>query len=141
MIAVSSALFRKIVVGSAIYDPVVTAPFATPWTFQLARTQLDGINRALGGAALPAFDPFHVLFACLLGSVVLVWAALRIADPQRHFIHYGRYDGAARMLFVTWMGWALAVTGAPLLWLFVVPELAFGVAQWLPVRVGAAASL
>jgi hypothetical protein len=33
----------------------------------------------------------------------------------------------------TWMIWALAVTGAPLLWLFIVPELAWGVVQWLPV--------
>jgi hypothetical protein len=72
-----------------------------------------------------------VLFACLLGSVVLVWALLRISDPQQRF---GRFDGVARLLFSTWMAWALALTGSPLLWLFIVPEVAFGVAQWLPVR-------
>jgi hypothetical protein len=125
------ATFRKIVLGSAIYDMLVTAPFATPWSFAFAHTQLDSINQALGGAALPAFTPFHVLFACLLGSVVLVWAALRISDPQER---YGRFDGVARLLFSTWMAWALAATAAPLLWLFVLPELAWGVAQWLPVR-------
>jgi hypothetical protein len=125
------ATFRKIVLGSAIYDLLVTAPFATPWSFAFAHTQLDSINQALGGAALPAFTPFHVLFACLLGSVVLVWAALRISDPQER---YGRFDGVARLLFSTWMAWTLAATGAPLLWLFVLPELAWGVAQWLPVR-------
>lgn len=125
------ATFRKIVLGSAIYDLLVTAPFATPWSFAFAHTQLDSINQALGGTALPAFTPFHVLFACLLGSVVLVWAALRISDPQER---YGRFDGVARLLFSTWMAWALAVTAAPLLWLFVLPELAWGVAQWLPVR-------
>ncbi|MHA4866744.1 hypothetical protein ACXZ1M_03500 [Duganella sp. PWIR1] len=125
------ATFRKIVLGSAIYDLLVTAPFATPWSFAFAHTQLDSINQALGGAALPAFTPFHVLFACLLGSVVLVWAALRISDPQQR---YGRFDGVARLLFSTWMAWALAATGAPLLWLFVLPELAWGAAQWLPVR-------
>src|SRR5471032_3145799 len=70
----ASPTFRKIVLGSAIYDLIVTAPFATPWSFAFARTQLDGINQLLGGAALPAFEPFHVLFACLLGSVVLVVA-------------------------------------------------------------------
>ncbi|MCU6497632.1 hypothetical protein LPN04_07500 [Rugamonas sp. A1-17] len=127
----SPSTFRKIVLGSAIYDLIVTAPFATPWSFAFARTQLDGVNQSLGGAALPAFEPFHVLFACLLGSVVLVWSLLRIGDPQQRF---GRFDGAARLLFSTWMIWTLAVTGAPLLWLFIVPELAFGVAQWLPVR-------
>ena len=127
----ASSTFRKIVLGSAIYDLVVTAPFATPWSFAFARAQLDDMNQRLGGAALPAFEPFHVLFACLLGSVVLVWSLLRISDPQQRF---GRFDGAARLLFSTWMTWALAVTGAPLLWLFILPEMAFCVAQWLPVR-------
>jgi hypothetical protein len=127
----ASTTFRKIVLGSAVYDLLVTAPFATPWSFAFAHGQLDGINQWLGGTALPAFAPFHVLFACLLGSVVLVWALLRISDPQQRF---GRFDGVARLLFSTWMIWTLAVTGAPLLWLFIVPELAFGVAQWLPVR-------
>jgi hypothetical protein len=127
----AASTFRKIVLGSAIYDLLVTAPFATPWSFAFARDQLDGINQQLGGAALPAFTPFHVLFACLLGSVVLVWALLRISDPQQRF---GRFDAAARLLFTTWMIWALAATGAPLLWFFIVPELAFGVAQLLPVR-------
>jgi hypothetical protein len=121
---------RKIVLGSAVYDLLVTAPFATPWSFAFAHAQLDGINQQLGGNPLPAFAPFHVLFACLLGSVVLVWALLRISDPQQRF---GRFDGVARLLFSTWMIWALAATGAPLLWLFILPEMAFGVAQWLPV--------
>jgi len=123
--------FRKIVLGSALYDLIVTAPFATPWSFAFAHSQLGAVNRALGGAELPAFTPFHVLFACLLGSVVLVWSVLRLSDPQRR---YGRFDGVARLLFGTWMIWTLNATGAPLLWLFIVPELAWGVAQWLPVR-------
>jgi hypothetical protein len=125
------SVFRHIVLGSAVYDLLVTAPFATPWSFAYAHTQLDRLNQSLGGDALPAFAPFHVLFACLLGSVVLVWAALRISDPQ---IRYGRFDGFARLLFTVWMIWAQQATGAPLLWLFILPELAWGLAQWLPVR-------
>jgi hypothetical protein len=123
--------FRKIVLGSAIYDLLVTAPVATPWSFAYAHAQLDGINQLLGGGVLPAFAPFHVMFACLLGSLVLVWSLLRISDPQQRF---GRFDGVARLLFSTWMIWALIVTGAPLLWLFIVPEMAWCAAQWLPVR-------
>lgn len=126
----STITFRRIVRASAIYDLVVTAPFATPWTFALVYVQLNTVNQALRGAALPAFAPFHVLFACLLGSVVLIWSLLRVTDPQQRF---GRYDGMARLLFSTWMIWALHATGQPLLWLFIVPELAWCVAQWMPV--------
>ena len=122
--------YLRIVRASAWYDLLLTAPFATPWTFALTHAQLSAINQALGGGALPAFAPFHVLFAGLMGSVVLVWSVLRLCMTD---VRFGRYDGAARFLFASWMGWTLAATGAPLLWLFVVPEFAWGVAQWLPV--------
>lgn len=125
------ATFRRIVRASAIYDLVLTAPFATPWTLALMLAHLSATNQQLGGAPLPAFAPFHVLFACLMGSIVLVWSVLRIADPQPRF---GRYDAAGRLLFSSWMAWALAVTGEPLIWLFLLPEAAWCAVQCLPVR-------
>lgn len=127
----SLTAFRRLVRASAIYDVLMTGAFATPWTLLLLREQLSDINVKLGGTPLPAFAPFHLLIGCLLGSVVLVWSVLRIVDPQPRF---GRYDAAARYLFSLWMGWALLVTGEPVLWLFIVPELAWGVAQSLPLR-------
>ncbi|KQV79786.1 hypothetical protein ASD15_17295 [Massilia sp. Root351] len=127
----SLATFRRIVRASAIYDLALAAPFATPWTFALVLAQLSAVNQRLGGAPLPAFSTFHVLIACLMGSIVLVWSVLRIADPQPRF---GRYDAAGRFLFSTWMAWALAVTGEPLIWLFLVLEAAWCVVQCLPVR-------
>jgi hypothetical protein len=131
MPAFSPTAYRRIVRASAVYDVLATAPFATPWSFEWNWHQLSGINAALGGAALPAFGVLHVLIACLLGSLVLVWSALRIASPEQRL---GRFDGAARMLFSLWMAWALSVTHAPLLWLFLIPEFAWGVVQWWPVR-------
>lgn len=131
MPSLSPAVFRRIVRGSALYDLIVTAPFATPWSFALLHTQLSAMNTQLGGTALPAFAAFHVLIAALLGSIVLVWAALRIATPEARF---GRYDGVGRVLFSTWMVWAWMQTGAPVLWLFIVPEALWAVAQFLPVR-------
>jgi hypothetical protein len=128
---VNPATFRRIVRASAIYDLAVTAPFATPWTFALLAAHLSAVNQQLGGAALPAFAPFHVLIACLMGSIVLVWSVLRIVDPQPRL---GRYDAAGRLLFSTWMAWALAVTGEPLIWLFLAPEAAWCALQCLPVR-------
>ena len=92
----SISAFRRLVRASAIYDVLMTGAFATPWTLLLLREQLSDINLQLGGASLPVFEPFHLLVGCLLGSVVLVWSVLRIADPQPRF---GRYDAAARYLF------------------------------------------
>ena len=134
---VSRSALLTIVRASAAYDLLLTAPFATPWTFALAHAQLSAVNRSLGGQALPDFGPFHVLFACLMGSIVLVWSVLRLRAPS---VMLGRYDGAGRFLFSTWMAWTLASTGAPLLWLFLVPEFCWGVAQWLPVAQGEGSS-
>jgi hypothetical protein len=125
----STPTYRRIVRASAIYDLVVTAPFATPWTFTVAHGHLSAINVALRGMPLPDFAPLHVLFACLMGTVVMLWAVLRITDPQPRF---GRYDGTGRLAFAVWMGWALALTGMPVLWLFIAPEVAWAIAQWLP---------
>ena len=127
----SIAAFRRVVRASAIYDVLMTGAFATPWSLLLLREQLSAINVQLGGSPLPEFAPFHLLIGCLLGSVVLVWSALRMADPQ---VRFGRHDAAARYLFALWMGWALLVTGEPVLWLFIVPELVWGVLQSLPLR-------
>jgi hypothetical protein len=126
----SQSTSRRIVRASALYDLFLTAGFATPWTFALVHGQLSGLNVAMGGAALPAFTPFHMLFACLMGSIVLVWSVLRILEPTTRL---GRFDGTGRFLFSLWMAWCLYVTGEPLLWLFIVPEFAWGVAQWWPV--------
>ena len=127
---VSRSAFLNLVRASAAYDLLLTAPFATPWTFALVHAQLSAVNQRLGGHALPDFGPFHVLFACLMGSIVLVWSVLRLRAPS---VTLGRYDGVGRGLFSAWMAWALAASDAPLLWLFLVPECCWGVAQWLPV--------
>jgi hypothetical protein len=129
--------FLTVVRASAAYDLLLTAPFATPWTFAFAHAHLSALNSRLGGDALPAFGPMHVLFACLMGSIVLVWTVLRLRAPS---VRLGRYDGVGRFLFSTWMAWALAVSGIPLLWLFVIPEFCWGVAQWLPVDVQSGSS-
>ncbi|CAM2909516.1 hypothetical protein [Janthinobacterium lividum] len=127
----SVVAFRRLVRASAIYDVLMTAAFVTPWTFLLMREHLNALNLALGGASLPVFEPLHLLISSMMGSVVMVWSVLRMLDPQPRF---GRYDAVARYLFSTWMAWALLVTGQPLLWLFLVPELAWGLAQSLPLR-------
>jgi len=116
--------------ASALYDILIITPFATPWTFALMYPQLSQLNVILGGAPLPTCAPVQVLFACLLGSLVLLWATLRLL---RTSLVLGRFDASGRAVFALWMAWALAQGGMPLLWLYFVPEVLWAVAQAWPV--------
>jgi len=49
----SRSAFLTLVRASAAYDLLLTAPFATPWTFAFAHAQLSRLNGSLGGDALP----------------------------------------------------------------------------------------
>ncbi|MEV5973784.1 hypothetical protein [Streptomyces sp. NPDC051921] len=116
----SSSTYARVVRASGWYDLVVTAPFATPWTYRLLHDAL-----ALGGPA----DRMTVLYANLMGSVVLVWSLLRVLRPLPL---YGLLDGVARVLFAGWQAYALTQGAAAVVWLFLVVEIAWGVAQLAP---------
>ena len=124
--------YRRLVRSSAWYDLIVMAAFVTPWSFTALHGLLSGLSQALDvPGELPAFAPAHLLMANLLGSIVCVWSVLRIRDPQAV---YGRYDAVGRFLFATWQAYALLHGASGLLVLFLVFELAWGIAQVLPVR-------
>lgn len=129
---VGHASYLRIVRASAWYDLVVMIGFVTPWTFAAVLAGLQQLAHALGLAgAFPPFAPEHTMMANLLGSLVTVWAVLRLADTQ---VRYGRYDAAARCLFAAWQLYALAHGGHAIIWLFLIMELVFGVTQALPLR-------
>ncbi|RON03696.1 hypothetical protein BK659_22650 [Pseudomonas brassicacearum] len=131
--------YRHLVRSSAWYDLIVTAAFATPWTFTALHGLLLSISQTLNlPGELPPFEPMHMLMANLMGSIVCVWSVLRIRDPQQV---YGRYDAAGRFLFAAWQAYALAHGVTSLLAIFLFFELAWGVAQVLPVRQSSRASL
>ncbi|MFI6050245.1 hypothetical protein ACIBCO_09165 [Streptomyces violascens] len=115
--------YLRAVRASAWYDLLVTAGFATPWTYTLVH---DALSR-LG--TLPALGPMEMLFANLMGSVVVVWALLRIVRP---LALHGLFDGVARTLFASWQAYALAHGAPRWLWLFLVVEVAFGVVELAP---------
>ncbi|MET8953374.1 hypothetical protein ACWEO4_27690 [Streptomyces sp. NPDC004393] len=121
--------YLRVVRASAWYDLVVTAGFATPWTYALVHNTLSWCGNALGLGALPELDPWQILFANLMGSVVVVWAVLRIVRPLPE---HGLFDGIARALFATWQAYALAHGVSRLVWLFFGVEVAFGVLQLVP---------
>lgn len=124
------ASYLRLVRASALYDLLVTAPFATPWSLAWLLHQLDGLGQALGLAPLAAFPPEALLLGNLLGSLVCVWAVLRLAKPS---LLLGRYDAVARGLFALWQAWALYQGASPLLAVFLLVEIGFGIAQAWPV--------
>ncbi|MEV0192836.1 hypothetical protein AB0I39_30430 [Kitasatospora purpeofusca] len=124
-------VYLRVVRASAWYDLAVTAGFATPWTYTLVHHTLSSLGDALGWGALPAPDTWQTLYANLMGSVVTVWAALRIVRPLP--LH-GLLDAVARLLFSSWMAYALAHGAPRILWPFLVLEVAWGIAQLAPWR-------
>lgn len=123
---------RRIVRASAIYDLVATAGFATPWTAQPSLDLIFTVSRLLGlEAAVPGFDPLQLLFVNLMGSVVVVWSLVRLSNPTQAL---GRFDALARALFTLWQLVAVARGGPLVILVFTALEVAFGVAQLLPVR-------
>ena len=128
----TSTQYRRLVKGSAWYDLIVTAAFVTPWSFAALHAVLSSVSQAFNlSGELPPFEPMHLLMANLFGSIVCVWAVLRIRDPQQV---YGRYDAVGRFLFSAWQLYALLHGASSLLAIFLFFELAWGVVQVLPVR-------
>jgi hypothetical protein len=123
------AQYRRIVQASGWYDLVVTIGFATPWTFAAIHSMLSIAAQGLPGA-FPQFEPAHMLMANLLGSIVTIWAVLRIRDPQ---LQFGRYDAIGRFMFATWQIYAVVHGASVLILGFTLFEILFGVIQSLPV--------
>ena len=129
---ISLHFYLRIVRASAWYDLVVTIGFATPWTFMAIHQSLVALSMGMAiPGALPPFEPAHMLMANLLGTVVTLWAVLRLRHTQR--VH-GHYDAAARFAFAALQLYAVAHGASMLILGFTVFEVLFGVAQLLPVR-------
>lgn len=118
----------RIVRASAIWDLVVTWGFALPITVGIAFDTLRRLHDSLGlSGALPSVDaPFTVLFANLMGSLVVVWATVRVIRPS---LALGAADTVARGLFSIAMVAALADGASTLLVGFLVAELGWGIVQ------------
>ncbi|MBL8938707.1 MAG: hypothetical protein JNM69_29370 [Archangium sp.] len=132
---------RRVVFFSALYDLLVTWPFATPWTASWLSGQLGSLHLQLGlGGVGPSLDSSTaLLFANLMGSIVTVWSILRLLRPTAEL---GAADTAGRALFSTWMLFALLHGASATLLPFLVLEVAWGLVQgavvlprvWRPVQ-------
>lgn len=118
----------RIVFASALYDLVVTAPFATPWTATNALEHLDRIHHALNlGGSLPEHtQPLALLFANLMGSLVVVWSIVRLKMPTAEL---GAADTAARALFSLWFAFAMVHGVSRVLVGFLVLEVSWAFVQ------------
>lgn len=127
---------RRVVRASAFYDLIVTAAFATPWTAAIALGTVTDVHHSLGldGALPQVEDPFTMLFANLLGSIVVVWSVIRLLRPTALL---GAGDTVGRLLFSAWFAWALVEGASPVLVGFLVVEVGWGLVQgitvWKPV--------
>lgn len=120
---------------SAGYDLVVTAGFMLPWTATLVMDVVAGLSSVLAlERPVPTLDVTSLLFANLMGSVVVVWSLWRWRHPSRRV---GLYDALARILFAAWQLFAVAHGATYLLLGFTGAELLFALLQTLPVRPGA----
>ena len=121
--------YLKIVRLGALYDLIVTFPFAFPKLCEWEIGMLKNLHLQLGlTGSVPDFQPLHYFFINLMGSVVIVWSLLRLRHAQAIF---GWYDGLARSLFAAWMLYyliAFRITG--LVWFLFVPEITWAAVQF-----------
>ena len=117
---------------SAWYDIVVTTAFATPWTFVFLMGAISEIatRLSLPGSVLSP-DVFHIFFANLFGTVVVIWSVVRL---RLNLSVLARYDAIGRFLFSTWMVVALANGASYILIGLLVIEFSMGVIQALPLK-------
>ena len=121
--------------AGALYDLVASAAFLTPWTATGVLGLFADVHGALGLAGEPPAPPgvMTMLFATLFGTVVVMWSVVRWLRPEPVLI---AADTAGRVLFSGWFTWALCQGETPVLVVFLVLEVAWGLAQLRALLVG-----
>jgi hypothetical protein len=119
--------------AGALYDLVVTAGFATPWTAAFILGLLASVQDAAGlpGDPMPAFGVSPLLFVTLFGVVVTMWSVVRLIRPTAFLV---AVDTVGRAVFATWFTWALLAGHSTVIVAFLALEVTFLVVQGLGVR-------
>jgi len=122
---------RRIIFWGAMYDVLVTAAFATPWTAAPLLQFLSHLHMQLGlaGTALLTVDPVSMIFINFSGTLVSMWGGLRLFRPT---LLHGAIDSAGRLAVALWIFLAVQ-TGATTISL----PLAFGELVWFMLQVSA----
>jgi hypothetical protein len=73
------AACRRIVAAGAVYDLITVGPLAMPFTAPAHLNLMFNVNELLGfEGAMPVFEPIHILFVNLFGTMLAVWAGFRL---------------------------------------------------------------
>ena len=122
--------FSRVVYFSALYDLIITAPFAFPWSARWLSGVLAQVHESasLSGSAPSLADPFALLFANLMGTIVVIWAVIRLRSPT---LESGAFDTLGRVLFSCWMWFAWVSGGSSLLLHFLAAEVLWALVQGL----------
>jgi hypothetical protein len=83
------SVYNHIVRWSGIYDILMTTAFAIPVIRSLQIGVLARVHQMLDwGGDFPGFEPIHLMFMGLLGSIVTVWSVLRIINPESVSVNF-----------------------------------------------------
>ncbi|MBM4384747.1 MAG: hypothetical protein FJ091_15450 [Deltaproteobacteria bacterium] len=117
----------------AAFDLVVTGLFALPFSAKIFVATLYALDRALGGnLATPQLSELGAFFTNLAGMLGVLWAAVRLARPERFL---ARADAMGRVAVAALIAWYLATESLPdVMWAFVATELGGAAAQWWVTR-------
>ncbi len=102
-------------------DSAVTWSLALPPMAPKFIGFLYWLNGLIGGTATaPVFEPIHILFVSLTGSLVSVWVIARLLNPAGVL---AVVDGWGRLWVGATIVWIIvAMGGPPVLWMFVFTE-------------------
>jgi hypothetical protein len=126
----SPSRFRRIFRASAQYDLALSAIFAVAPGVALVWWGMGLLSPLLGLAPPAPLDANAIMFANFFGTVVTIWAVVRLRFDLPVL---ARYDAAGRLFFALAMITALTNGASPILWAFLIVETLFAMAQLLPV--------
>lgn len=108
-------------------DSAVTWMLAIPPLAPYFLNSIYWLNGLLGGSTqAPVFEPIHLLFVSLTGSLVGTWVLARLLHPVGVL---AVIDGWARLWVGASLIWIILLGGPPVLWLFVATEWAGSIGQ------------
>ncbi|MEX1153775.1 hypothetical protein [Parvibaculum sp.] len=124
----------RVIRGFAWADLAITLPFALPFIAEAVIALLYFIDRWLGldtPSVMFETGPFGLMFVHIMGVLGVLWAMARLRRPEAEL---AQMDVRARLVVTALILYAIVLGATPVLWLFVVTEVAGSAAQFMVLR-------